>query len=302
MLGHTAMLPDFVIIGAMKCATTTLYEQLNCQPGIYLPELKEPNFFSDDHQYAKGLAWYQALFEDARSDDLLGEASTHYTKLPVHPDTIGRMHSHLPSAKLIYVMRHPVDRLISHYMHEWSQGIISCDINEAIVRYPELRHYSRYAYQLAPYIETYGRDNVLPLFFEQLKTSPQSVLERACDFIGYKGKPLWQDALAPSNVSTQRIRKFPFYNLLVDSAPSRFMRRTFVPKALRERVKHSLQMSERPELSEASKRSLVEIFDQDLHILGEWFGVELSCENFRTCVSKTELNWQPGVNSKEAIG
>lgn len=116
--GAMSRLPSFAIIGAMKSATSTLYEQLLRQPGIFLPELKEPNFFSDDEQYSLGIEWYSGLFKEARPTDILGEASTHYTKLPTYPQTIARMRNYLDKPRLIYVMRDPVDRLISQYIHQ----------------------------------------------------------------------------------------------------------------------------------------------------------------------------------------
>ena len=85
-------------------------------------------------------------------------------------------------------MRHPIDRLISHYIHEWSMKVISVDINQAIDRYPELIDYSRYSMQLASYFETFGRERVLPMFFERFIAHKQEELERVCNFIGYKGK------------------------------------------------------------------------------------------------------------------
>ena len=130
--------PDFIIIGAMKCATSTLHEQLAVQPGIFMSELKEPNFFSDDDQYAKGMEWYLSHFKSAEAKDLCGESSTHYSKLPTYPKTIERIAKYLPDVKLIYVMRHPIDRLKSQYIHEWSQKVISVEINQAIHQYPEL--------------------------------------------------------------------------------------------------------------------------------------------------------------------
>lgn len=275
-------LPSFLIIGAMKCATTTLYEQLLAQTGIFMPSLKEPNYFSDDSQYAKGQGWYGGLFAEAQSGDLLGEASTHYTKLPQYPETLGRMRQLLPEIKLIYVMRHPVDRLVSQYVHEWSQGKISGEINSAIETHPELVAYSRYGYQLQPFIDAYGRQSILPLFFESVKSNPQLVLEEVCRFIGYKGKPEWKSTLAPSNVSKDRIRKFPFYNLLIESVPAQAIRRAFVPQKIRDKVKHRLQMRQRPVLNEQAILQLQEIFDQDLCRLNEWFGIEINCENFKS--------------------
>ena len=209
-------LPSFIIIGAMKSATSTLYEQLSRQPGIFLPQLKEPNFFSDDQQYARGMDWYASLFNEARPSDILGEASTHYTKLPTYPQTVARMRDWLDQPRLIYVMRHPIDRMISQYIHQWSEGEISCGLDEAVTRYPELVAYSCYARQLAPFIETYGRSAILPVFFDRLRVEPQRELERVCRFIGYSGPVQWETDLSRRNVSAERVRKFPFYDALVD--------------------------------------------------------------------------------------
>ena len=133
------------------------------------PAPKEPNFFSDDDIYNHGLSWYSGLFSYANARDICGESSTHYTKLPDYSDTIQRLKAAIPRPKLIYVMRHPVDRLISHYMHQWSVGVISCDINQAIDRYPELVDYSCYGMQITPYLQEFGHKAVLPLFFDDLK-------------------------------------------------------------------------------------------------------------------------------------
>src|SRR5262249_60849256 len=95
--------PDFIVIGAMKSATTTLHEQLARQSGIFMTRPKEPNFFSDDEVRARGWAWYGSLFRPAGAGDLRGESSTHYTKLPTYPRAVERMVRDLPRLKLIYV-------------------------------------------------------------------------------------------------------------------------------------------------------------------------------------------------------
>src|SRR5271168_5119276 len=110
--------PDFIVIGAMKSATTTLHEQLARQPGVCMSRPKEPNFFSDDANYAQGWRWYSSHFRGSRAGVGRGESSTHYTKLPTFPRTVERMVRDLPRIKLIYVMRHPIERLVSQYVHE----------------------------------------------------------------------------------------------------------------------------------------------------------------------------------------
>ncbi len=111
-------MPDFMVIGAMKCGTSALHEQLHAQPGVFMCTPKEPNFFSDDEIYARGIAWYSSLFDDAPAVAICGESSTHSTKLPDLPHAVGRIAEHCPGAKFVYVMRNPLDRLVSHYMHE----------------------------------------------------------------------------------------------------------------------------------------------------------------------------------------
>jgi len=283
--------PDFMIIGAMKSATSTLHEQLRLQPGIFMTTPKEPNFFSDDVNYDKGIGWYKALFEEADNGVLKGESSTHYTKLPTYPCTIERIKRAGIRPKFIYIMRHPVDRLISHYIHEWSQGVIKTDIESAVKTYPELLHYGCYAYQIEPYFEAFGRESVLPVFFDRLRSEPQAELERICRFIGYEGKPRWQN-MKPTNVSRERVRRFPFDNVLIYSATATRLRRLLVPKGLRNIVRRRLTMRNRPQIPEPVKASLEMVFDEDLEKLGKWLRIELNCQNFSEVTRVGGLDWR----------
>lgn len=284
-------LPDFIIIGAMKSATSSLHKQLIEQPGIFMCTPKEPNFFSDADQYSKGIDWYSGLFANAPEGNLLGEASTHYTKLPTHPKTIERLKKHLPNARFVYVMRHPVDRLISHYIHEWSTGIYHCDINKALDKYPELVAYGCYAMQLKPYFDTFGRDAVLPVFFDHLIHEPQAEFERICRFIGYKGRPIWVKDMKPDNISSERIHKFLGYQLLVESIPAAWLRRRFIPQKLRDVIKNNLRIRQRPNLDEAVRIRLETIFNRDLAQLGQPLGLELNCQNFKQLTATKSFEW-----------
>jgi hypothetical protein len=283
--------PDFIIIGAMKCATSTLHTQLASHPGIYGSDPKEPNYFSDDPQYARGLDWYSGLFSEAGASELLMESSTHYTKLPDYPETVARMRACVPEVKLIYVMRHPVDRLVSHYIHQWTQNVFRCGIGEALDAYPELINYGRYAYQLEPYLEAFGKNRILPVFFGPLRKNPDRELQRIARHIGYEGTLGWDDTLGAQNVSSERIRRFPGYELLVDSKPMEFLRRRWVPQSLRDAVKSRLRMKERPTLSDADRRRVEDVFDADLAILSGWMGVQLRCSNFDEVTREGSLDW-----------
>jgi hypothetical protein len=285
-------LPDFIIIGAMKSATTTLHEQLARQPGVFMTRPKEPNFFSDDQVYARGIDWYASLFGEAGPGTLSGESSTHYTKLPAYPQTVARMARALPSLKVIYVMRHPIDRLISHYGHEVTDGRTTLGIREAVEHLPGLVDYGRYSMQLEPYLGAFGTGNVLPVFFRRVVQCPQEELERIGRFLGLPGRPTWDTTLRPQNVGSERLRRSALRDALVQAPILTPLRKRLIPKRLTEPIK-SLWRSgiEPPPLPPDLMARLRDRFDDDLARLGDWLGVRLDCEVFRQVTQARPLDW-----------
>jgi hypothetical protein len=287
-------LPDFVVIGAMKCATSTLHDQLAAQPGLFMSTPKEPNFFSDDAVYARGLDWYRGLFAAAAAADLCGESSTHYTKRPRLDRTLGRMRPVLPHARLIYVMRHPIDRLISHYVHEWTERRTSGPIDQEIDINPDLVNFSRYGMQLEPYLESYGPENVLPIFFERMVRHPQETLEHVCRFIGYRGKPGWRQEDDRRNASAERMRSSKIRDLFVEAPVLRTIRRRLIPRSWRERVKGFWRMKEAPRISQSVADWLRDVFDADLEKVGNLLEVRLTCANFKEVAAGAQRGWAAG--------
>lgn len=290
--------PNFIIIGAMKCATSTLHEQLAMQPGLFMSELKEPNFFSNDEEYNKGWQWYLSHFAEAETNDLCGESSTHYTKFPTYPQTIERISEHLPEAKFIYVMRHPIDRLVSQYIHEVTQKVINIDINQAIYEHSELIDYSRYTMQLEPYFATFGAAKILPLFFERMLSHPQAELTRVGKFINYNGNPIWQADMQAQNISSERLIKSAWRDFLVEMPGLKQIRQNFIPKSFRNWVKSFWQMKDKPQLTPQNIEVLQRIFDEDLTKLGNWLGIELNCQNFKEVVKVTIPDWSNSVQNQ----
>lgn len=284
-------LPDFVIIGAMKAATSTLHRQLSAQPGIFMTEPKEPNFFSDAEQWSQGMGWYRNLFAAAPEQALCGEASTHYTKLPDYPDALPRLRAAIPSARLIYIMRHPIDRLISHYRHGWLEHSIDGPIDEAIDQHPELVDYGCYAMQITPWLDAFGREHILPVFMERMIAGPQDELERICRFLGYDGRPDWQEDIAPQNMSSERLRDSAWRDRFVYNPFLTRLRRTLVPLAVRSRIKRLWQMTEVPVIGASRFARITANFDEDLAKLGEMLGTRLDCANFQTMVRERPLDW-----------
>ncbi len=252
---RTDLKPDFVIIGAMKCGTTTLAAQLGAQAGIFMTEPKEPAFFSHDEVFARGAPWYQSLYEAAGTDDIKGEASTEYTKLPTYPKSVERLHAFAPAARLIYITRDPCARIVSHYMHLWRDGVVPRDINRAVREFPEFIEYSKYEAQLAPWIERFGEEAVLVLRMEDMAARPQEVLEAAARHIGFDGQVSWRDDLDRMNPGVGHLRSFPLKRALVDNPLMETLRRKLVPKSARLKIRQllGLELTEKPELSEETR-------------------------------------------------
>ena len=264
-------LPDFIIVGAMKCGTSTLAAQLGAQPGLFMTTPKEPNFFSDDDVYARGPAWYEDLFAGAGADDIKGEASTHYTKRPTHPETLARMRQMLDKPRIIYLIRDPVARAVSHYIHEWTMGVMPRDVERAFTDHRELVAYGCYADQIAPYIDAFGADNVLILSLEAMKEAPQQVLEQVCAFLGHTGQPRWSEERAQVNASAERIRRFPLHWLVFGNPVAAALRRALVPQSLRDRLKKRRQMQDRPDLPAGILAELQAVFAADYQRLRDLF-------------------------------
>lgn len=264
-------LPDFLIIGAMKCGTSTLQAQLARQPGVFMSTPKEPNFFSDDAVFAKGQGWYEGLFAAAPAGALKGEASTHYTKLPTHPETIARIGPVLTAPKLIYMIRNPMVRAVSHYIHEWTEGRAGDDAETALRRMPEIVAYGRYGMQIAPWIAAYGAERVCLTSLEQLKADPETEFARIVTFLGLPDGAAWQHDLPAQNVSAERVRRLPLQSLLIDNPVAGALRRALVPKGLRRWIRERRTMTVRPEIPSDLQDRMRTTFLADRAVLARFF-------------------------------
>lgn len=177
-------LPHFLIIGAMKAGTTTLYDDLLKQPGVAMPPEKEPEDLVNDHVLTDaGTRTYARRFTGLSG--LLGEASTAYTKRPDFTGTPQRAHTLLgPELKLIYLLRDPVARMVSQYKHEYGMERETRPLNEALREEASYRDYSRYSWQLEPWLAQFGETNVLVLHFEEYVAKRREGLQQVCDFLG----------------------------------------------------------------------------------------------------------------------
>jgi hypothetical protein len=206
-------LPRFLIIGAAKCGTTSLYHQLNQHPQVYLPAVKEPTFFSEHGvgTWDKGLDWYRNLFANAGDNQISGEASTSYTKAPWYGDAAAKIHQTVPDVKLIYMVRDPVDQIISHYEHMLFAEQVSGNLTQNLMNNDFLIKVANYKKQIALYAELFPRNQILVLVMEHYVKNNSETFNLICDFLGIDrvNVPLRQ-----SNARRQRkILKHPVLKL-----------------------------------------------------------------------------------------
>jgi hypothetical protein len=205
---------------------------------------------------------------------------------------VERLARGLPQLKLIYVMRHPIDRLVSQYVHEVTAGRIAVGLCEALGRHPELIDYSRYSMQLQPFLDVYGFANVLPVFFPRLVGRSQDEFERIARFVGHEGPVRWDEGLEPQNSREERLRPSPVRELLVQTPVLTTIRQKVVPRRWSQSLKRLWRAHlEPPRLTPVLSARLCEVFDADLAQVGSWLGIRLDCENFHEATLARTHTW-----------
>lgn len=193
--------PNLFIIGAAKCGTTSLHHSLERHPDIFMSDPKEPGYFSPGVGFRPtDEAWYLGLFAGAGNAKIVGESSTHYSKLPTYPGVPERIRAFCESPRFIYVMRDPIDRMISQYWFGVQKETEFRSLAQTIREDSRLTDWGDYKMQLEPYFETFGRDRVLVLTFEELIASQEAVVRSVFEWLGV------DPTLAPPTLAKENMR------------------------------------------------------------------------------------------------
>jgi hypothetical protein len=190
MTSHTALtegaryLPTFIVIGAMKCGTTSLYHYLRDHDQIFMSRIKELDFFAEAANWSRGMDWYRHQFKGAGNALARGEASTLYTKYPEHRGVPERIAAVLPDVRLIYVVRDPIERLRSHFQHRVMTGREKLPAEVALLEDPSYLNCSRYAMQLERYLEHFPREQILIVTSEGLRSDRKATIQQVYAFLG----------------------------------------------------------------------------------------------------------------------
>lgn len=176
---------NIMIIGAQKSATTTLFDILKKSPKLTASSNKEPDFFTKNNWKEKIDKYHSLFLED--DCKLKFEASTQYTFKPhiENKNIVNDIYNYNPEMKFIYVIRNPVDRIISAYMHAYQMGLVSGVIDDVVHENDYFIDVTRYAEQIKPYIDVFGREQVLILDFNDVVRNLDTTIQEIEKFLGF---------------------------------------------------------------------------------------------------------------------
>ena len=197
-----------LIIGAMKCGTTSLFSYLAQHPEIAACRKKETFFFSANNCWSRGFDWYQSLWDwNPNIHKVALEASVDYTRIPTYPNAAERIATLTDKAnfKFIYVMRNPLERIESHYTHGLAQNWESTQKPLAEEIHPELIEASQYSRQIKEYYQRFPAENILLVNFKDLTQKPRILLQKIAHFLQIDSDYQFQGLNKVYNANNQRI-------------------------------------------------------------------------------------------------
>lgn len=275
-------LPNFLIVGAARSGSTALYRHLRAHPDVFLPPRKEIHFF--DHNWDRGIDWYRRYYDSVSHEHALGEATPSYM---YEPDAVVRMASVVPDARLVAILRHPVDRAYSHYWLNRGQGRERLGFEAALDAEAgrlatgaglepgvQRRRWAyvdrgRYLPQLRRLCDHYPRERLLVLVFEHdLRASPQLTYATVCRFLGV------DDGFVAPELDEAVNRPKSFRSLTVWRASRR------LPARLKPLARGVARLNERPvdypPMDPDTRRRLLAGYEADNEALASWLGRDLA--------------------------
>jgi hypothetical protein len=179
---------DFLVPGFSKCGTTTLCALLAQHPGLFMPELKEPWYFSSKH-YSRHAPGYARHFAAAKPGQLLGEGSQSYSTYQDEGVSIERIFEHNPHCRFIFMARNPLRRIESSYREMHHSGVMfginaPFGLADCLEMFPQMIRDSMFFERICGYLDTFGPEAVLVLFLEDLRRQPQVEMAKCFRHLG----------------------------------------------------------------------------------------------------------------------
>jgi len=178
----TSIKPNFIGIGAQKCASTWLYKMLDAHPESGVSEKKEIDFFSKFYDH--GYQWYESQFAHCVGLKAVGEISPSYLCDPSAP---GRIKKYAPDIKILLSVRDPIERLLSNHRHEVRAGHLASDdlsVASGIANNPMYIEQGLYAKHLEHWLQHFSRDQLCVVLMEDVKADPEGAARQVYEFLG----------------------------------------------------------------------------------------------------------------------
>lgn len=186
--------PNFLIIGAAKSGTTTLHAMLKKHPDIFLAEEKDFKFFDVDDNYKKGWNWYEHYFKKHTDQKIIGEANSEYLFSKKAAERIKKDFGE--EVKLLAIIRSPVERSFSEFLHQQRYGQANKSLEHYIKRknqefdqegndlYETIIERSLYSKHLANYFDVFSKEKIKVVILEKMKNNPKKEINEICSFLG----------------------------------------------------------------------------------------------------------------------
>jgi len=285
--------PNFFIVGAPKSGTTSLFAYLKTVPDIFMPEIKEPNFFSivnvpeDSHtKPIRDRKKYLELFKKVKDEKIIGEASVSYLSDPQAPKLI---HKVSPNAKILISLRDPVERAHSNYLHLKRLGRVNFSFNELLHRAAKeggddykanLGLYGGlYSENVKRYVDTFGSNQVKILIFEEWIKDAKNTVEEILEFLGID---FIYDDFKEEVYNKFGIARGPIAQALLRNKKLKRFAKRKVPSPIRRFVKQKviLKSQPKPKMDKDDIMFLVDFYRKDVEELKKNVGKKISWKNF----------------------
>lgn len=283
--------PNFFIVGATRCGTSSLYEYLNKTSGIFMSEIKEPAFFSVSITRRKPIEnedEYLELFKNAKIEQPIGEASTRYFIDPKSPSLIKNK---ITNAKIIVLLRDPVERAFSSYLY-YLRRENKEPFNMIMKRSMETNLTGDYLLCLVVkggmyyepvkrYIEAFGKDSVKIIFYEEFFTDIKNNFQDLLKFLGIESESpeiintVFNEYKKPKNKTSKLVLSIDdlLWKIGIKSVLP------FLPNRKNLENKY-LESGEKPKMSEKEKQELIDFYQDDVEKLKNLLGRNLPWKNF----------------------
>ena len=234
-------LPNFLVIGSPKCATTAICKHLQNHPEVCFSKPKEPFFFCWDKNYNLGEDWYRSCFSHANGEPAIGEGTTHYALVGNYPVVIDRIQSLLNTPKIIFCVRHPYERMQSEWVELRSQGLTTRSFSDDIRLNSWYIDGSMYGRTFEAYASAFGLDNIHCVFYDDFKRDAAGEMARIFSFLKVVanfeppkiGKKIYS--------SDGKREDWPLVNFARHNIPGFYTLRDAAPKNLRNTMKKILK-------------------------------------------------------------